>query len=341
MKKFLAVVIALMMTAALAACGSSGSSSATTAAPAGDGGSAGGGSAETKTVAVGAVVIAADSVSEDAVYDFVSTIYDNVEAITEQHAKGAELSLEFATSVTAVPYHPGAAKYFEEKGFPVAAVKEGAGTGDATSLTFTTGSETGTYYGFGGVLGQYVSGNSDISVTVVSSTGSQNNIEEIDAGNAQLGFTQSDVMSYAYNGERLFDSKVESFSVVCALYMEAVQIVTTDPAITSVADLAGKTVSIGASGSGVYFNAVDVLGTYDLSEDDIDPIYQGFSDSAESLKDGKIDAAFIVAGAPTTAITDLATSKAIYLVGFDADHINALLAESPFYSEYTIPAGTY
>ena len=340
MKKILAVVLALMMAAALAACGSSGSSTttaATTAAPADNGG----GSAETKTVAVGAVVIAADTVSEDAVYAFVSAIYDNIDAITEQHAKGAELSLEFATSVTAVPYHPGAAKYFEEKGYSVAAVKDGAGTGDATSLTFTTGGETGTYYAFGGVLGQYVSGNTDISVTVVSSTGSQNNIEEIDAGNAQLGFTQSDVMSYAYNGERLFESKVESFSVVCALYMEAVQIVTTDSSIASVADLAGKSVSIGASGSGVYFNAIDVLGAYGLTEDDIDPIYQGFGDSAESLKDGKIDAAFIVAGAPTTAITDLATAKSIYLVGFDADHISALLAESPFYSEYTIPAGTY
>lgn len=341
MNKILAAVCALAMVAALAACGSGSAPAATTAAPADNGGSSAGSSAETKTVAVGAVVIAADSVSEDAVYDFVSTIYENTDAITEQHAKGAELSLKFAASVTAVPYHPGAAKYFEEKGFSVASVKEGAGTGSGTSLTFTTGSETGTYYGFGGVLGQYVSGNSDISVTVVSSSGSQNNIEEIDAGNAQLGFTQSDVMSYAYNGERLFEEKVDSFSVVCALYMEAVQIVTTDSSIASVADLAGKTVSIGASGSGVYFNAIDVLGAYGLTEDDINPIYQGFSDSAESLKDGKIDAAFIVAGAPTTAITDLATAKSIYLVGFDADHVKSLLDDSPFYSEYTIPAGTY
>ena len=342
MKKILAVVVALVMAAALAACGggSAATTAATTAAPA-ETADNGGGSAETKTVAVGAVVIASDTVSEDAVYAFVSAIYENIDAITEQHAKGAELSLDFATSVTAVPYHPGAAKYFEEKGYSVAAVKEGAGTGSATSLTFTTGGETGTYYAFGGVLGQYVSGNTDISVTVVSSTGSQNNIEEIDAGNAQLGFTQSDVMSYAYNGERLFESKVESFSVVCALYMEAVQIVTTDPSIASVADLAGKAVSIGASGSGVYFNAIDVLGAYGLTEDDIDPIYQNFGDSTESLKDGKISAAFIVAGAPTTAITDLATAKSVYLVGFDAEHINALLAESPFYSEYTIPAGTY
>ena len=329
MKKLLAIILSVTMLSILAV--------PAFAAEAGDASST-----DTSTVAVGAVVIAADSVSEDAVYNFVSTIYENIDAITEQHAKGAELSLEFASSVTAVPYHPGAAKYFEEKGISVAAVKEGAGTGSATNLTFGTGSETGTYYAFGGVLGQFVSGNTDLNITVVSSTGSQNNIEEVSAGNAQLGFTQSDVMSYAYNGERLFDEPVQNFSVVCALYMEQVQIVTTDPSIQSVADLAGKKVSIGASGSGVYFNAIDCLDAYGLTEDDLgEPIYQGFSDSSESLKDGKIDAAFIVAGAPTTAITDLATSKPVYLVGFDEEHVNALIEMSPFYSAYTIPAGTY
>lgn len=343
MKKLIAIIIAVSMVGILAACGGSAPSTSTTA-PAGGETQAEGGDAsstDTNTVAVGAVVIAADTVSENVVYDFVSTIYDHIAEVTEQHAKGGELDLEFASSVTAVPYHPGAAKYFKEKGYEVAAVKEGAGGEDDPNLTFGTGSETGTYYAYGGVLGQYVSGNTQVKVTVVASTGSQNNIEELAAGNIQLGFTQSDVMSYAYNGERLFDAPVENFSVVCALYMEQVQIVTTDPSIQSVADLAGKKVSIGASGSGVYFNAVDCLDAYGLTEDDIEPIYQGFTDSSESLKDGKIDAAFIVAGAPTTAITDLATSKSVYLVGFDDEHVNKLIEMSPFYSAYTIPAGTY
>ena len=149
-------------------------------------------------------------------------------------------------------------------------------------------------------------------------------------------------MSYAYNGERLFDAPVEGFSVVAALYMEQIQLVTTNPDIKSVADLAGKTVSVGDRGSGVFFNAVDVLGAYDIDvESGISPVYQDFGDSAESLKDKKIDAAFIVAGAPTTAIVDLATSGPVYLVSLDEEHTNALLESSPYYSAYTIPAGTY
>ena len=340
MKKMITVLLAAAMVLSLAACGSGASSSAsTTAAPAAT--EAAPAKTDTDTVAVGAVIIARDDIPEDEIYTFIKTIFENSAAITEQHAKGGELDLAFASSVTSVPYHPGAAKYFEEKGVKVASVKEGAGQGSNVPLIFTTGGDTGTYYGYGGVLASYVSANSDVKVSVVSSGGSRANIEEMDAGNAQLGFVQSDVMSYAYNGERLFDQKLEGFSTVAALYMEQVQIVTTNAAIKSVADLKGKNVSIGASGSGVYFNAIDVLDAYGLTEDDIKPVFQGFGDSAESLKDGKIDAAFIVAGAPTVAVTDLATSKTVYLVGFDKEHADKLIASSPYYSAYTIPADTY
>lgn len=297
--------------------------------------------ADTKTVAVGAVVIVRDDIPEDEVYTIVKTIFDNKDAISAQHAKGAELDLAFASSVTAVPYHPGAAKYFAEKGYTVASVKNEAGKGSSRALSFGTGGDTGTYYGFGSVLAGYVTKNSSYSITAVTSGGSKANIEDLSANDVQLGFVQSDVMSYAYNGERLFTSPVKGFSVVAALYMEQVQIVTTKDSITSGADLKGRSVSIGAIGSGVYFNALDVLDAYGLNEGDIKAVYQSFGDSADSLKDGKIDAAFIVAGAPTTAITDLATAKTVYLVNIDDAHADALIKASPFYSKYTIPAGTY
>ena len=332
MKKYVALLLALCMVFALCACGNKNEPTKTDDTAQ---------ATDTNTVAIGAVVIARDDVPEDEIYAFVSTIFENKDAITAQHAKGGELDLEFASSITSVPYHPGAAKYFKEKGIEVASVKEGAGTGTAGALTFTTGGESGTYYAFGGVLASFVSGKSDCKVTALTSGGSQANIEDMMSGNAQLGFVQSDVMSYAYNGERLFDQKVEGFSVVAALYMEQVQIVTTNPDIKSVADLEGKNVSIGAAGSGVYFNAIDVLGAYGLTEESIKPVYQSFGDSAESLKDGKIDAAFIVAGAPTTAIVDLATAGNVYLVSLDETHTAQLLQSSPYYSEAVIAADTY
>lgn len=212
-----------------------------------------------------------------------------------------------------------------------------------TSLQFTTGGDQGTYYGFGGVLASKISETTSTTVTAITSGGSQANIDALELGDAQLGFVQSDVMAYAYDGTRLFEElgKVDSFSTVAALYMEQVQIVSVDPSITSVADLKGKNVSIGAAGSGTYFNALDVLEAYGLTEDDINPTYQSFGDSAEALQDGKIDAAFIVAGAPTTAVTSLATAKTVNVLNIDEEHIKALIEKSPFYSEATIPADAY
>ena len=209
------------------------------------------------------------------------------------------------------------------------------------SLDFVTGGDQGTYYGFGTVLAQQVSDKTSTSVTALTSSGSQANVEDIAAGNAQLGFVQSDVMSYAYNGEKLFTEKVTDFSVVAALYMEQVQIITLNSNIKSVADLKGKTVSIGAKGSGVYFNALDVLGEYGLSESDIKAEYLNFGDSADSLKDGKIDAAFVVAGAPTPAVQDLGTGRQVYLVSIDEEHMASLIKNCPYYQEYTIAKDVY
>lgn len=217
------------------------------------------------------------------------------------------------------------------------------GGSGASKMTMGTGGTSGTYYAFGGVLGQYIKNNAGIDVTVVSTDGSKANIESIDSGDYQLGTVQSDVMAYAWAGSRSFEAngKINSFRVVAGLYAEAVQLVTMNPDIKSVADLKGKSVSIGAPGSGVYFNAMDVLTAAGLSEDDIKPQYQSFADSTDALKDGKIDAAFIVAGAPTAAITELCTTNSAYLVPIDGDIAAKLMADCAFYTSYVIPAGTY
>ncbi len=215
--------------------------------------------------------------------------------------------------------------------------------GTGSTLTMGTGGTAGTYYGYGGILGNQIKTTTGITVNVVSTDGSKANILGIDAGNYQLGTVQSDVMAYAWDGARSFEKegKIESFRVIGGLYAEAVQLVTMDPNIKSVADLRGKKVSIGAAGSGVYFNAVDILAAAGMTENDIVPQYQSFADSADALKDGKIDAAFIVAGAPTPAIQELCTTTSAYLVPIDGDIAANLMNSSKFYTTYKIPANTY
>jgi len=211
-------------------------------------------------------------------------------------------------------------------------------------LTFTTGGTSGTYYAYGNVLAQYLTTNTDVAVTAIAGNGSAANIDLLDLGDAQLGFVQNDVANYAYNGIRFAQYEgmpVDTFTALAALYAETVQVVTCNPEIKTVADLKGKNVSIGSSGSGVYFNALDFLAGYGMTEADIVPQYLSFGDSAEALKDGKIDAAFVVAGAPTPAVTDLCTTKGAYLVSLDDEAIAKMQAINPSYAKAIIPAGTY
>ena len=220
----------------------------------------------------------------------------------------------------------------------------GSTEGGTTKMAMGTGGTQGTYFAYGNVLSQYIKDKTNISVTAVSSDGSKANIQSVDVGDYQLGTVQSDVMAYAWDGTRSFekDGKIDSFRVVAGLYAEAVQLVTTDPNIKSVKDLKGKKVSIGAPASGVYFNAIDVLEAAGLTEKDIVAQYQDFGQSADALKDGKIDAAFIVAGAPTPAIDELCmTNKNARLVPIDGDIAKALMAKNKFYSVYEIPANSY
>ena len=217
------------------------------------------------------------------------------------------------------------------------------GNASVTKMTMGTGGTAGTYYAYGGALGNQIKTATGIEVNVVSTDGSKANILGIHAGNYQLATVQSDVMAYAFAGTRSFEKegKLDSFRVIGGLYAEAVQLITMDPSIKSVSDLKGKKVSIGAAGSGVYFNAIDILGAAGLTEEDIVPQYQSFADSADALKDGKIDAAFIVAGAPTPAITELCLAANASLVPIDGDIAAKLMANSPYYTTYVIPAETY
>lgn len=243
-----------------------------------------------------------------------------------------------SSSSSAAPAEPAAEPAAEAAAEPAAEAPASLG-----KMTMGTGGTAGTYYAFGGILGQYMKNKGGVDVTVVSTDGSKANIQGIDIGDYQLGTVQSDVMAYAWEGSKSFadEGAINTFRVIGGLYAETVQLVTMDPSIKSVADLAGKSVSIGAPGSGVYFNAIDVLTAAGLSEDTIKPQYLSFADSAEGLKDGKIDAAFIVAGAPTPAITELTTTNDAYLVPIDGEIGEKVLASCPYYTSLAIPAGTY
>lgn len=214
----------------------------------------------------------------------------------------------------------------------------------AEKIVLATGGNTGTYYAYGMAMGQVLQEKTGIKFDAQSTGASKANIQLIQVGEADMAVVQNDVMFYAYTGTDLFEgAKTEDFAAVATLYPELCQIIASKSSgIATVADLKGKRVSVGDAGSGVEFNAKQILAAYGIDMNkDIEKQNLGFGPSADALKDEKIDAFFCVAGIPTTAITDLAMSNEITVVPVDDDKFAELSAQYGFYTQQVIPADTY
>ena len=214
----------------------------------------------------------------------------------------------------------------------------------ATFLSIATGGTSGTYYPLGGDLANlFNTVIPDVNASAQATGGSADNLRLIDNEEAELGTVQNDVSYFAYTGTDSFEGEqITSFSVMSALYAEYVQIVVrADSDLQSIADFKGKSISIGAAGSGVYTNALHVLEAAGLTLDDIDAQYLSFSESADGLKNKQIDAAFVCAGIPNAAVTELSSTVGVRLISLSDEEVASLIAAHPTYTNLKLPADTY
>ncbi len=228
--------------------------------------------------------------------------------------------------------------------FSLAACSSSNGSqADSQQLIIATGGTSGTYYPLGGGIAQIITDNTNASATAQTTGASVENMRLLSDNKVDLAFTQNDIASYANSGTVMFDGKkVDNLTGIATLYNETIQIVLPKgSAINSVADLRGKKVSVGAPGSGTEQNAMQILETYGLTFDDLKAEHLSFGDSAQKIQDGNLDAAFVTAGAPTSAVTELSATKGVKILSFDESKIKQLIAKYPFYVEQVIPAGTY
>lgn len=219
----------------------------------------------------------------------------------------------------------------------------GDSSNDPELLSLLTGGTSGTYYPLGGEIASIISNEVGVQTDAQSSNASAENVAQLSSNSADLAFTQTDVMSNAIEGVNSFeDEAVDNVLAIGSLYPETVQIVTTSgTGIESVEDLAGKTVSVGAPGSGTYVNAEQILEVHGLTMDDIDEQHLSFDESTSGIQDGNIDAAFITAGTPTGAVSGLTATNDISLVPISEDKVNELIEMYPYYAADVVEAGVY
>jgi hypothetical protein len=215
---------------------------------------------------------------------------------------------------------------------------------ERANLILATGGTSGTYYPFGGAMAQIWNTNIEgMNVTAQATGASKENIRLVGKNEAELAIVQNDVMDYATKGIEIFDGEVvTTFSTIATLYPEIVQIVVaSDSPINSVADMKGRSISVGAAGSGVEANAKQILEAYNLTFADLQTKRLSFSESAAALKDKQIEGFFVTAGIPNAAIQEIATIGGVKVIAIDEAAKKKLMDKYKFYTEFIIKKDTY
>ncbi len=219
----------------------------------------------------------------------------------------------------------------------------GGNGGEDTRLSWHAGGTGGTYFPLSNEFKQIVEANSEYKLQVQSTGASVENVGSLGNGSADFALIQNDVAYFAKNGEGIDafrGNPVETLRGVATLYPETITIVTlADTGISRPSDLQGATINTGDLGSGTQVNANQILNV--LGIEDYDEQNAGFATAADQLRNGDIDAAFVVGGWPVGAISDLAASNDIEIVEITGENRQAVLDARPFYASDTIPGGTY
>ncbi|MBP3365725.1 MAG: TAXI family TRAP transporter solute-binding subunit [Treponema sp.] len=216
--------------------------------------------------------------------------------------------------------------------------------GAKKNFILATGGTSGTYYPFGGAIANIWNTKIEgMNVTAQATGASAENLRLISQGEAEFGIVQNDVMDYAYNGSDMFEGqKLPNIMTLGTMYPEVVQIAASKSSgIRTVADLKGKRVSIGDAGSGVEFNAKQILEGYGLTFDDIKKNNLSFKESAEGIQNGTLDACFVTAGVPNSALQELAFTSGLVLIPVDGAEADSICGKYGFYTKTVIPGGTY
>ena len=225
-------------------------------------------------------------------------------------------------------------------------------------FTIGTGGTAYTYYPVGGMIANAISkppgsrecgkggscGVPNLIASAVSSRGSVDNVNAIISGLRNSGFAQSDVAYWAYTGTGTMEGKepAKDLRTIAAHFQEHIHLVALKKSnINSVKDLKGKRVSLDEPGSGTYVDAKLILESNGLSTSDVKAEALKGKAATDALRNGKVDAIFVVAGFPTGAIVELASAVDVKLVPIDGAGAKALTSKYGFFSQSPIPSGTY
>jgi uncharacterized protein len=210
-------------------------------------------------------------------------------------------------------------------------------------INVLTGGTSGVYYPLGVAIGKIYSDNiPDVKTQVQATKASVENLILLQQGRGEIAFALGDSLKAAWEGdeEAGFKSRLDKLRTIGAIYPNYIQIVATaDSGIKTLADLRGKSLSVGAPKSGTELNSRAILAAAGLSYKDIGKVeYLPFAESVDLMKNRQLNATLQSAGLGVASLKDLSTTTDITVVSVPREVVEKM---GPPFKPVLIPANTY
>lgn len=184
------------------------------------------------------------------------------------------------------------------------------------------------------------------TIRVANTEGSVSNAFLVDRGKARFGLVQSDVAAAAVGGSGLFATTgpLQRLRAVASLFPEQLHVVVrADSGIGSIAELAGRRIALGDTGSGTRHTALQVLAAHGLEPGTYTEsfVQGGPGESMEQLAAGTLDAVVAVVSAPWRQLAQVASRLPLRILPLDPAAMDRVLTDVPGLVLLAIPARTY
>jgi TRAP transporter TAXI family solute receptor len=211
-------------------------------------------------------------------------------------------------------------------------------------LSVGTAPPGGAFFVVGGALSEVIQESKRSAgwqVTAEATKGTQENIRRLVSGELDFALANAAITFFAVRGQGGWESPQAVRAVMTLAPNVALFIAPRDNGIDRIRDLAGRRVVIGPAGAGFEYFVGPILEAHGVGYEDLNVLHNTQAGAVDMLADGSAVAAFLGGAVPTSSITQAATTQDIEFIPFEAEAVDRLVAEYPFFNRVTIKADTY
>jgi TRAP transporter TAXI family solute receptor len=216
---------------------------------------------------------------------------------------------------------------------------------EKTYIRIGTGGVGGVWYPVGGGIAEVLQRELPNCVATAQSTGASNeNARLLKKEKIEIGFNDSYVSWHAFHGKGPYEGEtIANIRIIGRLYGAPMHIFTLKRyGVNTVADLKGKKVAVGASGSGTELYSRVVFPALGLKlKEDFDPVKIGYRPTVDAIKAGRVHGAYQIGGIPMPYINELAMTEDVIILEMSKKKAEEIDKKFPTFFKTTIPAKSY